>query len=187
MTPAFQATYVVTHADATVRTSYPRVRLEAVDLLRGLLVILTVTDHTRIYFSNVHVTPTDLSLSWPVLFARRWITHLCAPGCIALAGASVYLQRQRGKSAKQTEHLLVMRGLWLLFLDVTLISFGWSFTLKAPFMNVISAIGLSLIGLGLLQRLSVRMIGMLGALIVLLHNLLDPIHAAGLGRFGISG
>jgi uncharacterized membrane protein len=140
------------------RHSRSRTRLEAVDLLRGLLMILMVLDHTRIYFSRVRFNPTDPLLSWPALFATRWITYLCAPGFIALAGASVFLQRQRGKSPEQAEQLLITRGLWLLFLDLTLISFGWSFTLRAPFMNVISDIGLCMIGLGFLQRFSLRFV-----------------------------
>jgi uncharacterized membrane protein len=158
-------------------------RLEAVDLLRGLLMILMALDHTRDYFSNLTVNPTDPTQSWPGLFATRWVTHLCAPGFIALCGASVALQRQRGRSAEQAARLLFTRGLWLLILDLTVISFGWSFTLRAPFMNVISTIGVCMMGLAALQRLSSRSIGVIGGLIVLLHNLLDPIQASSLGRF----
>ncbi len=168
---------------ARPRHTPKRARLEAVDLLRGLLMILMVVDHTRIYFTNLRSNPTDPLLSWPALFATRWITHLCAPGFVGLAGASVFLQRRRGKSPEQAGKLLITRGLWLLLLDLTLISFGWSFTLKAPLMNVISAIGLSMIGLGLLQRFSLRLVGIVGGLIVLQHNLLGPIHAVSLGRF----
>ncbi len=169
--------------EPTLTPKPTRQRLEAVDLLRGLLMILMALDHTRDYFSNVTINPTDPAQSWPALFATRWVTHLCAPGFIALSGASVYLQRQRGKSVHQATRLLFTRGLWLLFLDLTLISFGWSFTLRAPFMNVISTIGICMIGLASLQRLSARAIGVIGALIILLHNLLDPIHASNLGRF----
>lgn len=158
-------------------------RLEAVDLLRGLLMLLMAVDHTRDYFSSAAVNPTDPLNSWPALFATRWMTHLCAPGFTALCGASVYLQRQRGKSAAQAAKLLYTRGLWFLLLDLTLISFAWSFTFKAPFMNIISTIGICMVGLGALQRFSVRTVGIIGALIVLLHNLLDPIQAASLRHF----
>ena len=158
-------------------------RLEAVDLLRGLLMLLMAVDHTRDYFSSAAVNPTDPLNSWPALFATRWMTHLCAPGFTALCGASVYLQRQRGKSAAQAARLLYTRGLWFLLLDLTLISFAWSFTFKAPFMNIISTIGICMVGLGAMQRFSVRTVGIIGALIVLLHNLLDPIQAASLRHF----
>ena len=89
----------------------PRVRrLESIDMLRGLLMILMALDHTRDYFSTLQVDPTDPHTSWPLLFATRWITHLCAPGFIALAGASVYLQKRRGKSNAELRRLLITRG-----------------------------------------------------------------------------
>ncbi len=86
---------------ARPRHTPKRTRLEAVDLLRGLLMILMVVDHTRIYFTNIRFNPTDPLLSWAALFATRWITRLCAPGFVVLAGASVFLQRRRGKSPEQ--------------------------------------------------------------------------------------
>lgn len=151
-------------------------RLESVDILRGLLMLLMTIDHARDYFSVTSNTfdPTDPLRSWPALFATRWITHICAPGFIALAGMSVFLQRRRGKSSSQMAKLLFTRGLWLVFLEVTVISFAWSFNL-APVLQVIWAIGICMIFLATLQRLSPAVIGTIGAVIVLLHNLLDPI------------
>jgi uncharacterized membrane protein len=131
-------------------------------------------DHSRDFFSSISgIDPTDPAQSWPALFATRWITHLCAPGFIALAGTSVYLQRQR-KTRGQVTKLLLTRGLWLCFLEVTLISYGWSFSL-APGLQVIWAIGVAMIFLGLLQRLPTLAIGAIGAVIVLVHNLFDGI------------
>ncbi len=148
-------------------------RLESVDLLRGLLMLLMAIDHSRDFFSSVSgVDPTDPTQSWPALFATRWITHLCAPGFVALAGASVYLQRQRGKTAAQTAKLLATRGLWLIFLEFTVISFGWSFAF-APGLQVIWAIGFAMLFLAALQRLPTIVIGCIGAAIVLVHNLFD--------------
>ncbi len=153
-------------------------RLESVDLLRGLLMLLMAIDHTRDYFTSVSgFDPTDPLRSFPSLFATRWITHLCAPGFLALAGASVYLQRRRGKSAGAMAKLLATRGLWLIFLEVTVISFGWSFAL-APGLLVIWSIGVSMLFLSSLQRLSTVAIGAIGAAIVLLHNLLDHVAPA---------
>ena len=158
-----------------------RRRLESIDLLRGLLMLLMAIDHTRDYFTSVSgFDPTDPARSWPALFATRWVTHLCAPGFIAVAGTSVYLQRQRGKWPGAMTKLLVTRGLWLMFLEVTLISYGWSFSL-APGLQVIWAVGASMVFLGALQRLSVRAIGIVGTAIVLLHNLLDPIRSTQFG------
>src|SRR5271163_3178146 len=112
-------------------------RIESIDLLRGLLMILMALDHPRDFFSSATVDPTDPLASWPALFFSRWITHLCAPGFIALAGTSVYLQRHRGKTRAQLTRLLFTRGCWLIFLEVTLISFAWLFIFPAPFLQVI--------------------------------------------------
>ena len=94
-------------------------RVESLDVLRGLLMVVMALDHTRDYFSNAPVDPADPVHSWPALF----FTHLCAPGFILLAGASVYLQRRR-KSAATMTRALVLRGLWLIVLEATVISFG---------------------------------------------------------------
>ena len=158
-------------------------RLESLDLLRGLLMILMALDHTREYFSRYGVNPTNPQQSWPALYLTRWVTHLCAPGFIALAGASIYLQRQRGKALPQLRRLVFTRGLWLLFLELTVISFAWSFTFPAPFLQVIWAVGWAMILLSTLLRLPAYAIGGIGAAIVLLHNLLDPIQAESLGRW----
>jgi uncharacterized membrane protein len=158
-------------------------RVETVDLLRGLLMILMALDHARDFFSGVAVNPTDPLRSWPALFATRWITHLCAPGFVALAGTSVYLQRARGKSQAEIARLLLTRGLWLILLEVTLISFTWSLTFLAPFFQVIWAVGAGMILLAGLQWLPVKAVGAIGVAIVVLHNLLDPIPASSLGVF----
>ena len=101
-------------------------RLESIDLLRGLLMLLMALDHTRDFFSVPTGDPGDPLTSWPALFATRWMTHLCAPGFIALAGISVYLQRRRGKSADEMTRMLLTRGVWLILLEVTVVSFGWT-------------------------------------------------------------
>jgi uncharacterized membrane protein len=158
-------------------------RVETVDLLRGLLMILMALDHARDFFSGAGVNPTDPLRSWPALFATRWVTHLCAPGFVALAGTSVYLQRARGKSQAEITRLLLTRGLWLILLEVTLISFSWSLTLFAPFFQVIWAVGVAMVLLAGLQWLPTRAVGAIGAAIVVLHNLLDPIPASSLGSW----
>jgi uncharacterized membrane protein len=156
-------------------------RLESIDILRGLLMIVMAIDHARDYFTSVSgFDPSDPLHSWPALFATRWIAHLCAPGFIALAGTSVYLQRKRGKPRGEMAKLLVTRGLWLMFLEITVISFGWSFAL-GPGLQVIWAIGVSMVFLAMLQRFSPVVIGVIGAVIVLGHNLLDGIRIEGVG------
>ena len=150
-------------------------RMESIDMLRGVIMLLMVIDHARDYFSKVSgFDPTDPSYSWPALFVTRWITHLCAPGFIALAGVSVYLQRMRGKSAGEMARLLATRGLWLCFLEMTVVDFGWSFA-PGIVLQVIWAIGIAMLFLAILQWLPPVAIGTIGGAIVVLHNLLDPI------------
>src|SRR3979490_3101145 len=142
-------------AEATeprLRYSRRSYRVESVDVLRGLLMVLMALDHARDYFSSATIDPTDPIHSWPALFITRWITHICAPGFILLAGTSVYLQRQR-KSAAQLTRFLVQRGIWLIFLEVTLVSLGWSFNIGMPILQVIWVIGASMIVLAGLQWL----------------------------------
>jgi uncharacterized membrane protein len=139
--------------------------------------LLMALDHTRDFFSSAMVDPTDPLHSWPSLFATRWITHLCAPGFIAMAGTSAYLQVARGKTPANLNTFLATRGLWLIVLDLTVISFSWSFTLRAPYLQVIWAIGGSMIALAFLQWLPTSVVAVTGAAITLFHNLLDPIRS----------
>jgi uncharacterized membrane protein len=160
-----------------------RPRLEAIDLLRGLLMVLMALDHTRDYFSNAVVAPGDALHSWPALFATRWVTHLCAPGFILLAGASAWLQRERGKSRSELSRFLVTRGLWLMLVELILITFGWQFSMKMLFLQVIWVLGAGMIALAGLQWLPMPVVGIFGALLVAGHNLLDGIHAQTLGQW----
>jgi uncharacterized membrane protein len=155
-------------------------RIEAIDLLRGLLMLLMAIDHTRDYFSSAAIDPADPVHSWPALFITRWITHLCAPGFILLAGASVYLQRQR-KSAAALTRTLVLRGLWLIALEVTVVSFAWSFGFGMPILQVIWVIGVSMVMLAGLQWLPLPAVGAFGVVVISGHDLLDGIHAQNLG------
>jgi uncharacterized membrane protein len=155
-------------------------RIESIDVLRGLLMLLMAIDHTRDYFSNVAIDPADPIHSWPALFFTRWITHLCAPGFILLAGTSVYLQRQR-KSAAMLTRTLIIRGLWLIALEITVVSFGWSFGFGMPIFQVIWVIGVSMILLAGLQWLPLPAVGAFGVIVIFGHDLLDRVHAENLG------
>src|SRR3979411_2831433 len=151
MTTAIQRDPKPTEAtEPRLRYSGRSYRVESVDVLRGLLMVLMALDHARDYFSSATIDPTDPIHSWPALFITRWVTHLCAPGFILLAGASVYLQRQR-KSAATLTRSLILRGLWLIFLEITVVSFGWSFGFGMPILQVIWGIGVGLIAVAGLQ------------------------------------
>jgi uncharacterized membrane protein len=97
-------------------------------------------------------------------------------------GASVYLQRTRGKSRPVLTRFLLSRGLWLIFLEVTVIGFGWTFDEPTLFLQVIWAIGVCMMVLSVLQWLPTAIVGAIGVAILLFHNLLDPIQAASFGK-----
>jgi len=158
-------------------------RIATVDLLRGLLMIIMALDHTRDFFSSATVDPTSPDASWPALFFTRWITHLCAPGFVALAGTSVYLQSRRGRTHNELAKKLVTRGLWFMFMEVAIVNFGLFFTYKIHFLQVIYAIGGSMIILAALQYLPTEFVACYGVAVIALHNLTDGITAAQLGHF----
>jgi uncharacterized membrane protein len=160
-------------------------RIAAVDVVRGLIMIIMALDHTRDYFSNATVDATDPMHSWPILFFTRWITHLCAPGFVALAGTSVYLQRKRGRTRGEMGKKLVLRGMWLLFVEVAIVSFGIFFTYHFHFFQVIYAIGGSMIVLAALQYLPTRWVAVYGFAVLLLHDLLHRIRPESLGHWAV--
>jgi uncharacterized membrane protein len=160
-------------------------RLDHVDLLRGLVMVLMVLDHVRDYFSSVRFDPTDLTRTSVALFATRWITHYCAPTFVFLAGASAWMagtRRTRGALAR----LLLSRGLWLILIEVTVISFGWYLSTRWTYgarAQVIWAIGASMVVLAGLVYLPRPVIAGLGLALVVDHNLLDGIPPEAFGAF----
>lgn len=142
-------------------------------------------DHTREFFGDLRVAPEDLETTTPVLFATRWITHFCAPTFVFLAGVSAWLYQKRANSKRDLSQFLWTRGLWLIFLEFTVVYFGWFFsfgTLPLMFI-VIAAIGFCMIALSLLVWLPVHILLVFGLAIVFLHNTLDSIQAESLGSF----
>jgi len=153
----------------------PSSRIDAVDLLRGLVMVLMVLDHTRDFFGDATLNPTDLSSATPALFLTRWVTHFCAPVFAFLAGAGAYLAGVRGRSRANLAAFLATRGLWLIFLELTVVSFGLYFN-PAPsivFLLVFWSIGGSFVLLSTLVYLPSRAIGALGVLLIAAHNLID--------------
>ena len=158
-------------------------RLESIDVLRGVVMALMAIDHARDFFTNARFDPLDLEKTWPALFVTRWITHLCAPVFLFLAGTGTALSMARGKSKGEISRFLLTRGLWLVLLELTLVRFGWIFNfdvLNATGL-VIWAIGWSMVVLAALVYLPVRYVGILGVAMVVLHNALDPVEPGDLG------
>lgn len=154
-----------------------RERLASIDILRGFVIVLMALDHVRDYFTNVAFDPLDLSQTTPALFMTRWITNLCAPTFIFLAGMSAYLMAQR-MELRALQRFLITRGLWLIVLEITVVHFAWSFNLRydgGVFLQVIWAIGASMIILAGLVRWPLWAIAGLSMFVIAGHNLLDGI------------
>lgn len=153
-------------------------RIDAIDLLRGLVIGLMVLDHVRDFFHAGIVAgdPMALDSGNPALFMTRWVTHLCAPTFVFLAGASVWLQKAGGKSPADLSRFLLTRGVWLLVLEFTLIGIGFNFGWWI-FAQVIWAIGFGMIVLAGLHRLPRMLVLALGVAIIVGHpalNLIAP-------------
>ncbi|WP_369058327.1 heparan-alpha-glucosaminide N-acetyltransferase domain-containing protein [Caulobacter sp. 73W] len=161
-------------------------RLDVIDLLRGLVIILMVLDHARDYFhaQAFIYDPVDPVKSNLAVFGTRWITHLCAPTFVLLSGVSAYLQRVNGKRPATLSRFLLTRGLWLVFLEVAVVSLGFNFG-PVLFMQVIWAIGASMVLLAALTWAPPLAVGALGAAIIIGHPALAGIDAADLGQWGL--
>ncbi len=148
-------------------------RIESIDILRGLVMVIMALDHARDYF-HTSGDPLDLATTTPFLFFTRWITHFCAPIFVFLSGTSVYLQSLR-KTKNVLQSFLIKRGLWLIFVEIAVISFAWTFNphYNLIIFQVIWAIGISMVLLGLMVRLPFNVILTTGLIIVFAHNLLD--------------
>ncbi|MFZ6655464.1 DUF1624 domain-containing protein [Undibacterium sp. TJN19] len=150
-------------------------RLQAIDLLRGLVIVLMALDHTRDFFSPTAFDPLDLELGSPGWFWTRWITHLCAPIFVTLAGMSAFLRAQH-KDKKEMSRYLLSRGALLVALEWTWVSFSWQFGLSVFILQVIWAIGMAMIALSALIWLPRWAIILVAAVLILPHNLLDSLH-----------
>ncbi|MFT4074881.1 MAG: heparan-alpha-glucosaminide N-acetyltransferase domain-containing protein [Asticcacaulis sp.] len=161
-----------------IETDAPR-RVELVDLLRGLALILMVLDHTRDYFhaDALIFDPLDLEKTTPLLFFTRWITHLSAPVFVFLSGVSIWLQQRRGKTGWRLSGHLLARGLWLIGLELTVISFGFNFGYPFFFLQVIYAIGASMVVMAVLHWLPGRSVLIIGIALVAGHNFFGSIKA----------
>jgi uncharacterized membrane protein len=162
-----------------MKLSLPSHRIESIDLLRGVVIVIMALDHVRDYFhaGAFLYDPTDLSQTSVPLFFTRWITHFCAPVFVFLAGTSAY-QIGIKKSIPELSAFLVKRGVWLIFLELTVINFAWFFNITFSFiaLTVIWSLALGMIVLAGLVRLPFKWILGIGLAMVLFHDVLDSIH-----------
>lgn len=162
-------------------------RILSIDLLRGIVMIIMALDHVRDFFHSEAFLddPLNLATTTPMLYFTRWITHFCAPVFVFLSGISAYLSGTK-KSKQQHSWFLIKRGFWLVIVEFTLVSFGWTFN---PFFNifvmqVIWAIGVSMMALGLLIHLPIRAIAVISLILIAGHNSLDASEAVIQGQAG---
>jgi len=166
--------------DAVTYAPPKRQRVDSIDLLRGLVMVIMMLDHVRDYFSaaTFQFDPTNLEKTTAALFFTRWITHFCAPVFFFLAGTGAYLRRTRGATNAELSRFLVSRGLWLIVLELTVLRF----LITADFFphgvyigQTIWALGWSMIVLAALIHLPLGAIAGIGGALVAFHNAFDGV------------
>jgi uncharacterized membrane protein len=157
-----------------------RVRIESIDVVRGVIMILMALDHTRDFFGNSDLNPTDPATTTIPLFFTRWVTHFCAPVFFLLTGTGAYLSLRK-KSKGQLSRFLLTRGLWLIFLELVVTRcFGWQFNFDYDviFIIVLWALGWAMIVLSALVYLPTPVVAAFGILMIATHNLFDSVQSS---------
>jgi uncharacterized membrane protein len=178
MRKKIKAAVLSNQTTAVIHETLPQVktRIQSIDILRGTVMLIMALDHARDYF-HLHAwddSPTNLATTTPALFFTRWITHFCAPTFVFLSGISAFLSGQK-KSKKELSAFLLKRGLWLVLVEIVVITLGWTFNplYNVIILQVIWAIGWSMIVLGLLVRTNMTVIIITGCILFFGHNILD--------------
>ena len=163
-------------------TTLTKPRIQSIDLLKGLVMVIMALDHVRDYFhySAFFFDATDPEqTTWPI-FITRFITHFCAPAFSFLAGTSAFMIGKR-KLPAELSSFLFKRGLWLVFVEIIIINFGWKFDINFTHIGLqtIWSLGISMIVLAGLIYLPKKIILAFSIVIIFGHNLLDNIHFEG--------
>ncbi len=174
------------HAAIDLGASLKTGRIVALDVLRGAIMLIMALDHVREYLTNARFDVTDLSRTTPALFLTRWITHFCAPNFVFFAGAAAFLHGVRIDSRPALSRYLLTRGLWLVFLEVTVVRLGWLFNIdyRITIFQVIWVIGVSMVvlsGLVLLPRWAVLVFALA---MIAGHDFFNEIKAKDLASWG---
>jgi uncharacterized membrane protein len=162
---------------AAVSVPVKRARIESVDVVRGVIMIVMAIDHVRDYFGYPGVNPTDPATTTYALFFTRWITHFCAPVFFLLTGTGAYLSLRK-KSRSELSGFLFTRGLWLIFLELVVVRcFGWQFNFDYHLLMLIVlwALGWAMIVLSALVYLPAWAVAAFGVVMIATHNLFDKV------------
>jgi uncharacterized membrane protein len=157
-----------------------RVRIEAIDVVRGVIMILMALDHVRDFFGNSGLNPTDPATTTVPLFFTRWITHFCAPVFFLLTGTGAYLSLRK-QTKPELSRFLFTRGLWLIFLELTVTRcLGWQFNFDyhVTMLIVLWALGWAMIVLSILVYLPASVVTAFGVVMIATHNLLDSVDSS---------
>jgi uncharacterized membrane protein len=103
-------------------------RVQAIDVVRGLVMVIMAFDHVREFWNPTLMRPEDVVQASVLLFFTRWVTHLCAPTFVFLSGISIYLYQQKQPGRASVSRFLLTRGLWLVAVELVVITFilQWS-------------------------------------------------------------
>jgi|SRR3984885_1869750 len=157
-----------------------RVRIESIDVVRGVIMILMALDHVRDFFGNSGLNPTDPATTTIPVFFTRWITHFCAPVFFLLTGTGAYLSLRK-QTKRELSRFLFTRGLWLIFLELTVTRcLGWQFNFDyhVTMLIVLWALGWAMIVLSALVYLPAFLVTTFGVVMIATHNLLDSIDSS---------
>ena len=159
-----------------------KTRIESIDLLKGIVMVVMALDHVRDYFHSAAFVfdPTNPTQSTLPIFFTRFITHFCAPTFCFLAGTSAFMVGKR-KSKTELSGFLFKRGLWLVIMEMTIVNFAWFFDVyfRNPGLLVIWSLGISMIVLAAIIHLPRKFILLLSLLLIVGHNFLDTVHFNG--------
>ena len=159
-----------------------RNRIISIDILRGIVMIIMALDHARDFYSPTTFAPEDPTVTTGIYFFTRWITHYCAPIFVFLSGVSAWLYADaRNAGRKDLSLFLLSRGIWLILIEIFLITFLWQFAYQGFIMQVIWAIGASMVILAGLVFLPRPLIAGISLVAILGHNALDPVSPATFG------
>ena len=164
-------------AGVSASSEVRRHRVEAIDVVRGVIMIVMALDHTRDFFGVAGVSPTDIARASAPLFLTRWITHICAPVFFLLTGAGASLARGR-RTNRDLAWLLLTRGLWLLVLELTIVrcvGFQFNFDYRVTMLIVLWALGWAMIALAPLVYLPAAAVAAWGVFLIATHNVFDGI------------
>jgi uncharacterized membrane protein len=173
---------VATVSSSTTQILTGKARVSSIDIVRGIVMVIMALDHARDFFhkGGLFNDPANLATTTPALFFTRWITHFCAPAFVFLAGTSIYISSKR-KSPKELSVFLLTRGFWLIVLEFVVVrfSFFFNFYYDIIIMQVIFAIGASMVCMAMLTRLPYNAILTLGLVITFGRNIFDSLSSLG--------